>query len=651
MQNYLYINIKNNIHKNINTTTNYFYSQKINNNLNISKDIYDVQFFFKKRNPMMINNKFINLNPSKIILNAQLLQNYYNMYTKYYVELISNTNISNILNKSNILIHSDFLNFFIKPFMYDCLISNNTVYMYKYNIRLYNDIILNVFDQHTLYNPNVLTYPNWISSSFNLYLYNNFFINQYKLSYIFKNNFINITQHQHIFARWKNLRFQREFWRCRSLISKNIVNNYKYHTEWSFLFDLNNKYSVLSDSADVLPGWAFVTPFSARTKYTKPGKTDVALFAVAISSFGSFIGSLNFLITYRYLSTLNNKKMRDARCFFAEGLLVGSGMMVAANPVLFIAIFLLLSDRHWRTSFFDYSNGGDTVLFQHLFWFFGHPEVYIIIIPCFGLINTILSYFLRKRLSARSSLLYSMYTISFLSFFVWGHHMYMVGLSHHTRMLYSTITVMISVPAATKIMHWLVTVVNSSIHYELPLLFAVVFIFLFISGGISGMAVAHTGMDILFHDTFYVIGHFHVMFAGAAMFATFGAFYFYFPFIWGVKYNKLFAYFHLFYYLIGQLMTVIPMLWLGYAGMPRRILDYPAVFGGWHGIISSGHFISTAGIASFFIMLFLSLKQQKISINNTFGVGRYNTRLNFYVYEYTKLLWIRRKYKIFINNK
>jgi heme/copper-type cytochrome/quinol oxidase subunit 1 len=234
-------------------------------------------------------------------------------------------------------------------------------------------------------------------------------------------------------------------------------------------------------------------------------------------------------------------------------------MMIAANPMLVIGIIMLLSDRHWQTSFFDYSGGGDTVLFQHMFWFFGHPEVYIIMIPVFGFVNTILSYYLRKRVSARASLMYSMYTIAFLGFFVWGHHMYMVGLAHTTRMLFSTLTVMISVPAATKLMHWCVTIANSAFIVELPLLFTFTFIFFFISGGISGMCVAHTGMDVLFHDTFYVIAHFHVMLAGGAMFGSWGAFYFYFPAIFGVKYSRIYAYFHYSYYLLGQFMTVVPM--------------------------------------------------------------------------------------------
>jgi len=158
--------------------------------------------------------------------------------------------------------------------------------------------------------------------------------------------------------------------------------------------------------------------------------------------------------------------------------------------------------------------------------------------------------------------------------------MYMVGLSHTTRMLFSTLTVMISVPAATKLMHWSVTLVNSSYTVELPLFFTFSFIFMFVSGGISGMAVAHTGMDILFHDTFFVVGHFHVMFAGSAMLGCFGAFYFYYPAIFSLKYSRIYAYLHFIYYIIGQFLTVVPMMWLGYSGMPRRVLDYPAALGG-----------------------------------------------------------------------
>ena len=402
-------------------------------------------------------------------------------------------------------------------------------------------------------------------------------------------------------------------------------------------------WSIERNAKDLIPGWAMITPFSSRTRYTAVGKTDIGLMGVLLVLNSSIISGANFLVTYRYLSTLNNRKMRDARAFFTEAVMVASWMMILANPMLVIGIIMLISDRHWQTSFFDYSGGGDTVLFQHMFWFFGHPEVYIIIIPTFGFTNTMMSYYLKKRVSARASLLYSLYTIAFLGFFVWGHHMYMVGLSHTTRMLFSTLTVMISVPAATKIMHWCVTTANSAFAMELPLLFTFTFIFFFVSGGISGMCVAHTGMDVLFHDTFYVIGHFHVMLAGGAMFASFGAFYFYFPAIFGVKYSRIYAYLHYSYYLVGQLMTVIPMFWLGYAGMPRRVLDYPAAFGGWHSVISAGHMLNVAGLMAFFIMIFDSLRQAKAATRNTFGISRYNTRLNFYIYEISRLIYLQQK--------
>ena len=450
--------------------------------------------------------------------------------------------------------------------------------------------------------------------------------------------FASISTQQRIFSNWRNLKFTREAWRCKLLASRHQNTLYR-----RFIGEESYIWSIERNAKDLLPGWAMVTPFSSRTRFTAIGKTDIGLFGVFLAINASIVSSANFLVTYRYLSTLNNRKMRDARSFFSEGLITASWMMIAANPMLAIGILMLLSDRHWQTSFFDYSGGGDTVLFQHMFWFFGHPEVYIIMLPVFGFTNTIMSFYFRKRVSARASLMYSMYTIAFLGFFVWGHHMYMVGLSHTTRMLFSTLTVMISVPAATKLMHWCVTIVNSFFVMEVPLIFTLTFTLFFVFGGVSGMCVANTGMDILFHDTFYVIGHFHVMFAGSAMLGIFSAFYFYFPAIYGVKYSRIFAYLHYTYYVLGQTLTVVPMMWLGYCGMPRRVLDYPYALGGWHAIVSAGHLLSVASLLFFFIMIYDSIRQAKPAIRNTFGAGRFNTRLSFYFYEINRLSFIQRK--------
>ena len=491
-----------------------------------------------------------------------------------------------------------------------------------------------------------LLHPSPFDSIWNYYY---ILLNQSEYTHLRWSSFINLDQkfqkmffsantQQRVLSNWRQLKFTREAWRCKLLAARHQNSLYKRFTN-----EENLVYSIERNAKDLLPGWAMITPFSSRTRFTTIGRIDIGLMGVFLAINASIVSSANFLVTYRYLSTLNNRKMRDARSFFSESLIVSSWMMVAANPMLAISILMLLSDRHWQTSFFDYSGGGDTVLFQHMFWFFGHPEVYIILIPIFGFTNTIMSFYFRKRVSARASLMYSMYTIAFLGFFVWGHHMYMVGLSHTTRMLFSTLTVMISVPAATKLMHWCVTIVNSVFVMEIPLLFTFTFAYLFVCGGVSGMCVAHTGMDVLFHDTFYVIGHFHVMFASCAMIGIFAAFYFYFPAIYGVKYSRVYAYIHYVYYVFGQLITIMPMLWLGYCGMPRRVLDYPASLGGWHAISSAGHLLSVLAILAFFTMIYDSIRQGKPSIRNNFGAGRLNTRLSFYLFEANRLSFIQNK--------
>jgi len=215
--------------------------------------------------------------------------------------------------------------------------------------------------------------------------------------------------------------------------------------------------------------------------------------------------------------------------------------------------------------------------------------------------------------------------------------MYMVGLANSVRTLYSTMTVMISVPASTKVLHWCVTVMNSAPIMDVGFLFLLAFMYFFVLGGLSGMFLAHVGFDVIFHDTFFVIGHFHVMLAGAAVSAIFAAFYFYFPAIVGVRYSRFFAYAHFALYVSGQLITVIPMFWLGYAGMPRRVMDYPSAFGGWHSIISAGHLLTVMGMVCFVLMIADSVYENRAPRPKTLGVGRLNTRLAFYVYATRKL--------------
>lgn len=218
--------------------------------------------------------------------------------------------------------------------------------------------------------------------------------------------------------------------------------------------------------------------------------------------------------------------------------------------------------------------------------------------------------------------------------------MYMVGLANSVRTLYSTMTVMISVPASTKVLHWCVTLIQSTLVLDVSFLFLLNFMYFFILGGLSGMFVAHIGFDTIFHDTFYVIGHFHVMMAGAVVSCLFGAFYFYFAAIFGVRYSRFFAYAHYLFYTAGQLLTLMPMFWLGYAGMPRRVFDYPSAFGGWHSLVSGGHMLTVLSILFFVGMLLDSFAEGRAPVSRTQGVGRLNTRLAFAAYEARKLqIW------------
>ena len=446
-------------------------------------------------------------------------------------------------------------------------------------------------------------------------------------------------------ADWRGLKLEREMWRSSDFLGQGLQTFWyrrRYYTNLLSPSSLVNKVSIWMPN-HLIPGWAFVTPYTSRLRYTAVGKVDIALIVVFLASLGSVFSAVNYIITYRYIGAPILKGRRELRSFFIDALLVGSRMMVLANPALLIGIILLLSDRHMGTSVFDFSGGGDTILFQHLFWFFGHPEVYIIIIPCFGFMNSLLPYYLRKRLSGRLSLQFSMYTIAFMGFAVWGHHMYMVGLANSARTLYSTMTVMISVPASTKVLHWCVSLIQSSPTLDVGFCFLLSFMYFFVLGGLSGMFNAHIGFNVLFHDTFYVIGHFHVMLAGAGMSCVFAGFYFYFAAIFGIRYSRFFAYLHFIFYLSGQLLTLIPMFWLGYAGMPRRIMDYPAAFGGWHSLISSGHLLTVLGFIFFLCMFADSFYENRAPISKTRAVSRLNTRLAFYVYEIRKLNHMRQR--------
>lgn len=389
------------------------------------------------------------------------------------------------------------------------------------------------------------------------------------------------------FCKWTSIiEFPESFWYVANKVTK-ARRKKVYFTKCS------NRTLTLS-------GWAFITPFSSNTKFTGVGSQDIAIISVIFAGVSTTISFTNLLITRRTLSMPGLRNRRILLPFITIALLLAMRMLALVTPVLAAAMIMLLLDRHWQTTFFEFIYGGDSVLFQHLFWFFGHPEVYILIIPSFGIINMILPYSNTRRIASKHHLIWAIYMMAYMGFLVWGHHMYLVGLDHRSRALYSTITVMISLPATVKVVNWTLTLLNGALKWDVALCFAFAYILLFLSGGLTGMWLSHVGLNVSMHDTFYVIAHFHLMLSGATITACFAGFYYYFGSFFGIKYSRVFGYFHLIYYFGGQWMTFIPLFWVGYGGMPRRIHDYPAIFMGWQGMASVGHLTTMIGVFFFF---------------------------------------------------
>ena len=335
-------------------------------------------------------------------------------------------------------------------------------------------------------------------------------------------------------------------------------------------------------------GWTFVTPFSSNTKYTGIGSQDILIVSVIFAGVSSTVGFTNLLITRRTLAMPGLRNRRVLLPFVTISLFLTMRMLALVTPVLGAAMIMLLMDRHWQTTFFEFVYGGDTVLFNHLFWFFGHPEVYILIIPTFGFINMTLPFLNTRRIASKHHLIWAIYVMAYMGFLVWGHHMYLVGLDHRSRSLYSTITIMISLPATIKMVNWTLSLINGALKVDVVLLWSIAYILVFTVGGFTGMWLSHVGLNVAMHDTFYVIAHFHLMLSGSTITGIFLGFYYYFTAIFGIKYSRVFAYMHFIYYVGGQWLTFLPMFWLGFSGLPRRIHDYPVIFMGWQGMASTG---------------------------------------------------------------